>query len=309
MGKYYSLNLRERAGGAYLRGESCRSVSARFEIAPSTVVKWAALLKRQSNLQPGKVGGHRKRVLEPWRDFILARIADTPHLTLETLTALLARRGVTVSPVSVWNFLKAEGLSFKKTVYSREQLRPDVARKRRRWKRFQGRLDPHRLVIIDETWVKTNMAPLRGWGAKGGRVLGRAPQGQRRTLTFLAALRTGGLKAPCVFNGPINGEAFRAWVARMLVRALSPGDIVVMDNLGSHKSVETRQLIRYAGARLCFLPPYSPDLNLIDCACCTIGSSIISRPSPRSNRPCAPLRREPSRPSPYRPEKLSPQSH
>jgi len=108
------------------------------------------------------------------------------------------------------------------------------------------------------------MAPLRGWGPKGTRVLGRAPHGKWRTLTFLAALRANGLKAPCVFDGPVNGEAFRAWVAQMLVTELSPGDIVVMDNLGSHKGAETRNLIRSAGARLWFLPPYSPDLNPIE---------------------------------------------
>ncbi len=139
-----------------------------------------------------------------------------------------------------------------------------MARKRRFWKRIQVGLDPHRLVFIDETWVKTNMAPLRGWGPKGARLLGRAPHGKWRTLTFLAALRASGLTAPCVFNGPINGEAFRAWVASMLVETLSPGDIVVLDNLGSHKGAETRRLIRAAGARLWFLPPYSPDLNPIE---------------------------------------------
>jgi transposase len=119
-------------------------------------------------------------------------------------------------------------------------------------------------VFIDETWVKTNMAPLRGWGPKGTRLLGRAPQGRWRTLTFLAALRTRGLVASCVFDGPINGEAFRAWVAQMLLGELKAGDIVVMDNLGSHKGAEVRRLIRSVGARAWFLPPYSPDLNPIE---------------------------------------------
>lgn len=114
MGKFYSLDLRERAVSAYLGGESCRSVGARFKIAPSTVVKWAALLKRQGDLKPGKVGGHRKRVLEPHREFIVSRIKDTPHLTLGKLAELLGQRGVAISPVAVWSFLKAEGLSFKK---------------------------------------------------------------------------------------------------------------------------------------------------------------------------------------------------
>jgi DDE superfamily endonuclease len=119
-----------------------------------------------------------------------------------------------------------------------------------------------RLVFIDETWIKTNMAPLRGWGPKGERLHGFAPHGHWRTLTFVGALRYDQLTGPCVFDGPINGVCFRAYVEQQLVPVLKPGDIVVMDNLGSHKSAAVRQLIRQAGARLWYLPPYSPDLNL-----------------------------------------------
>lgn len=149
-------------------------------------------------------------------------------------------------------------------LFALEQLRPDIARKRRRWRSLQSRLDPERLVFIDETWVKTNMAPLRGWGPKGERLRGYAPHGHWRTLTFLGALRTSGMTAPCVFDGPINGEAFRAWVDQFLLPVLNPGDIVVMDNLGSHKGQEVRRLIRGVRARLWFLPAYSPDLNPIE---------------------------------------------
>jgi len=152
----------------------------------------------------------------------------------------------------------------KKTLFALEQNRPDVARRRARWKTLQGRLDPRRLVFIDETWIKTNMAPLRGWGPKGKRLRGFAPNGHWRTMTFLAALRYGGITAPCVFDGPINGECFRAYVDQQLVATLQPGDIVIMDNLGSHKSNAVRQAIRAVGARLWFLPPYSPDLNPIE---------------------------------------------
>ena len=127
------------------------------------------------------------------------------------------------------------------------------------------------------------MAPLRGWGPKGQRLRGFAPHGHWRTLTFLGALRCDRLAAPCVFDGPINGECFRAYVEQQLVPVLKPGDIVVMDNLGSHKSAAVRQMIRAAGARLWYLPPYSPT------------STRSSRPSPRSNTGCATLRKEPSR--------------
>lgn len=108
------------------------------------------------------------------------------------------------------------------------------------------------------------MAPLRGWAPRGVRLKGFAPHGHWRTLTFLGALRASGLTAPCVFDGPINGQAFQAYVEQVLVPTLRPGDIVIMDNLGSHKGKETRRLIRAAGARLWFLPPYSPDLNPIE---------------------------------------------
>jgi transposase len=132
------------------------------------------------------------------------------------------------------------------------------------WKKYQGRLDPRRLVFIDETWAKTNMAPLRGWGPRGQKLIAKAPHGRWRTLTFLAALRHDRIDAPCVIDGPINGETFRAYVEQFLVPTLNPGDLVVMDNLGSHKGQAVRQAIRAAGAKLFFLPPYSPDLNPIE---------------------------------------------
>jgi transposase len=119
-------------------------------------------------------------------------------------------------------------------------------------------------VFIDETWTKDNMAPLRGWGPRGARVRATAPFKRWKTMTFIAALRHDRLDAPCLFDGPINGEAFLAYVRTLLVPTLSPGDVVVMDNLGSHRGKPVRRAIRQAGARLLFLPKYSPDLNPIE---------------------------------------------
>jgi transposase len=161
-------------------------------------------------------------------------------------------------------FCGAKVCGSKKTLFALEQARTDIARRRQRWRAWQPFLAPERLVFIDETWIKTNMAPLRGWGPKGKRLRGFVPHGHWRTLTFLGALRHDGLSAPCVFDGPINGVFFRAYVEQQLVPILKPGDIVIMDNLGSHKSAAVRQMIRAAGARLWFLPPYSPDLNPIE---------------------------------------------
>src|SRR5882757_7658916 len=158
----------------------------------------------------------------------------------------------------------AKAAASKKTVFATEQDRPDIARRRAWWKRHQLKIDPARLVFIDETWAKTNMARTHGWWRRGFPLRAQVPHGHWRTMTFLAALRHDRIAAPCVIDGPINGESFRAYVEQQLVPVLQPGDIVVMDNLGSHKSAAIGQMIRSAGARLWYLPPYSPDLNPIE---------------------------------------------
>ena len=108
------------------------------------------------------------------------------------------------------------------------------------------------------------MAPLRGWAPRGQRLRAKVPHGKWKTMTFLAALRSDRVDAPWLIDGPINGERFRIYVERVLVPTLKPGDIVIMDNLGSHKGKAVRDLIRAAGAKLFFLPKYSPDLNPIE---------------------------------------------
>ena len=108
------------------------------------------------------------------------------------------------------------------------------------------------------------MAPLRGWAPRGRRLDAKVPYGHWRTMTLLAALRYDRIDAPCVLDQPINGQSFAQYVEQFLLPTLSPGDIVIMDNLGSHKRPAVRKAIRAAGAKLLFLPPYSPDLNPIE---------------------------------------------
>jgi len=131
---------------------------------------------------------------------------------------------------------------------------------------FDGQLDlePERLVFIDETWASTNMARLRGRAPKGDRLRASIPHGHWKTTTFIGGLRLTGMVAPMVLDGPINGVWFQAYVDQVLVPTLSPGDIVIMDNLGSHKRPGIRAAIEGAGARLIYLPPYSPDFNPIE---------------------------------------------
>jgi transposase len=152
----------------------------------------------------------------------------------------------------------------KKTVRASEQDRPDIAAERRRWQEGQKLLDPKRLVCIDETWVKTNMAPTHGRCRRGERLYAKVPYGHWKTTTFVAALRHDGITAPFVLDGPINGECFKAYVENVLVPTLSEGDIVLIDNLSSHKSPKIRIAIEATGAELHFLPRYSPDLNPIE---------------------------------------------
>jgi transposase len=114
MTRAYSNDLRERVVAAVAAGDSCRVVAARFGVAVSTVVKWSQRYRRTGSVAPGKMGGHRRRVLEPHRDFIVERIRRTPQLTLHRLKDELAARGVRVSHNAVWQFLRHEGLSFKK---------------------------------------------------------------------------------------------------------------------------------------------------------------------------------------------------
>jgi transposase len=129
-------------------------------------------------------------------------------------------------------------------------------------------------VFIDETWTSTAMTRMRGRAPAGQRVRAGVPYGHWKTTTVIAGLRTDGLVAPCLLDGPINREAFDACVEQVLVPELRPGDIVAMDNLSSHKGPVVRRLIEAAGAELLHLPPHSPDLNPIENAFAKLKASL-----------------------------------
>ena len=264
MPRALSNDLRERVARFTEKGGTCRQAASIFGVSVSSAVKWSQRHRETGSAAAKAVGGVRRDALAKDGDWVLARIAEKPDITLHALLAELEARGSSVSYGAVWRFTKRCGLSFKKTLHASEQNRPDIVHRRERWKRYQASIDPSRLVFIDETWVKTNMTPARGRCAKGQRLLAKVPHGRWRTSTFLAALRTDGLTAPCVIDGPINGDSFCAYVEQILVPALRVGDVVIMDNLGSHKRLHVRRAIRSAGAKLFFLPPYSPDLNPIE---------------------------------------------
>jgi len=139
-----------------------------------------------------------------------------------------------------------------------------VAEARHKWRQMQRELDPKRLVFIDESGFTTKMARLFGRSPRGERLITSMPHGHWKTLTFIAGLRHDRIVAPMVLDGPMDGAAFLAYTEKFLIPALSPGEIVVADNLSSHKVEGARELIEAAGAQFWPLPPYSPDLNPIE---------------------------------------------
>lgn len=139
-----------------------------------------------------------------------------------------------------------------------------MAAAREAWRALQPGLDPDKLVFIDETGASTKMARLRGRARRGQRCRASVPHGHWLTTTFTSALRRTALTAPMTLDGPMNGEAFRAYVEQVLAPTLSPGDIVIMDNLPAHKGAHVRAAIEARGAMLLPLPPYSPDFNPIE---------------------------------------------
>jgi len=149
-------------------------------------------------------------------------------------------------------------------VRAAEQKRPDVAQKREAWRKAQPDLAGRRLIFLDETGAATNMTRRYGWAPRGQRAVGYAPNGHWKTTTFLAGLTADGFIAPFVLDGPINQAIFTEYVRQFLVPVLEPGDIVILDNLSSHKGEEAAALIAACGAELRFLPPYSPDMNPIE---------------------------------------------
>ena len=154
----------------------------------------------------------------------------------------------------------------KKTVHADEQRRPDVAAARRQWRATQALHDARAYIFIDESGVTTDLLRRYGRSPRGMRLRDYTPCGHWQTHTVVAGLHVDGLIAPAVFDGPIDNPTFLAYVEQVLVPTLRQGDVVILDNLATHKQPEVQIAIERAGARLRFLPPYSPDFNPIEMA-------------------------------------------
>ena len=263
MPKPCSLELRERVVEAVESGASRREAAEWFDVSPSLAIKWMQRRHETGSIAPKPSGGSLSP-LEAHADFLLALIADHPDLTLDEIVAAMRKRRIPGSRSAVWRFFERHNISFKKSLRAAEQERMDVARARRRWMREQGMFDLARLVFIDETSTNTAMVRLRGRCPRGIRLIDHVPHGHWKTITFIAGLRRRAMVAPFMLDGPMNATSFMAYLKRCLVPTLKRGDIVMMDSLPVHKVAGVREAIEAAGARLRYLPKYSPDLNPIE---------------------------------------------
>src|SRR5215471_14017275 len=265
MPKPYSYDLRVRVIELIEAGSSRREAAELYGISPSVVVIWAQRWKQTGSISAKPSGGSISP-LEEHAEFLLDLIVEQPDLTLDEVVVAMSKAGIVGSRTAVWRFYERHDISFKKTLYAEEQRRADVVRARRRWMREQGLFDPARLVFIDETCTNTAMVRLRGRAPRGERLVGYAPHGHWKTITFVGGLRQRGMIAPFVLEGAINGPMFLAYVKQCLVPTLKRGDIVLMDHLPAHKVAGVAEAIEAAGATLIYLPKYSPDLNPIELA-------------------------------------------
>jgi hypothetical protein len=159
------------------------------------------------------------------------------------------------------------GSAIKKSLKAAEQLRPEIARARDLWidrrKPFFNK-SLARLIFIDETSTNTKLTKRTGWSERGQRYRTHAPFGSWKSQTFIAGLRCHGLTAPWIVDAPMNGRIFETWIETQFAPTLSPGDVVILDNVAFHKSPRAEELVKARGAWLLFLPAYSPDLNPIE---------------------------------------------
>ena len=254
MSRALSLDLRVRVVAAVAAGLSHRAAAARFGVSAASISRWRRRVRLEGDPGPRAAGGDRRSGrIEAHRALVLGLLAETPDITIDELRGLLA----------------GGGLSFGYGTIQRFLIRHNMTRKKKTgqsWRDGQAGLDPARLVFIDETWAKTNMARAYGRAPRGERLRMGRPHGHWKTSTFVAGLTLRGMIAPFVLDRPINRVAFETYVEKVLVPELRPGDIVVMDNLSSHKGPGVRHSIEAAGAEILFLPPYSPDLNPIEMA-------------------------------------------
>ena len=283
MPKPYSQDLRKRVVDFVEAGHSRRAAARHFDVSPSFVVNLMTAYRLRGSLVPKPVGGRRHAKLDPHRAFLLARLAEKNDITMPELAGELeAHCGAARGPIPPRSRAgsSAPAIAIKKTLLASECDRPDIRQAREQWtgeRQPRMRLEPHRLIFLDETGTTTKMTRLRGRSLKGQRLRAKAPFGHWKTQTFIAGLRCSALTAPFVIDAPMDRRIFETYVETQLAPTLENGDIVIMDNLPAHKSKIAEKAIRDRGAWVLFLPPYSPDLNPIEMAFAKLKALLRAR--------------------------------
>jgi transposase len=237
-------------------------VADRFAVSPAFVRRLKQRFRLTGSIAPKPHRGGPARKLQAHEEALLKAARERPDATPAEHKE---RLNLPASRVTVWRALRRLRISRKKkSTHAAEQGRPDVAEARRQWPGRLAGVKPEDLAFLDETGTNTAMHRTHGYGPVGQRVVAEAPLAGWKAVTFVGALTAGGLQAPWALEGAMNGEWFLAYVEQVLVPALRPGMVVVMDNLPAHKVAGVEEAIQGAGCRLLYLPPYSPDLNPIE---------------------------------------------
>ena len=265
MARPLSNDLRARLVAAVEGGMAARAAGRKLDISASAATGIIKQWRETGSYEPLQMGGHKRAALEEQIAFVEAMVTAHCDWSEEEMCAhICTERGIQVHPTTVGRFVRKKGWRFKKTVFASEQEREDIQQARTAWKQWQETCDPAKLVFLDETGAKTDMIRRYGRAKGGARCLDKAPGGHWKTMTLIAGLRIDDITAPWRLDRAMNGDAFKTYLATQLAPTLRPGDIVIADNLSSHKVAGVREIIKSCGATMIYLPPYSPDLNPIE---------------------------------------------
>ncbi len=262
--KAYSLDLRQRVVDAYERGEgTLTELAALFRVSLFFIQQMLRLHRRGERLEPKPHGGGAPTALnDKQRAVLRAAVADRPDATLKELQEVLAHKGrVTVSEATLCRELQKMNLPRKKKRFAASERNE---KKRRAFRRKAKIWDINQLLFVDEMGSNVSLARLYGRAEPGQRVVDTIPAARGENLSTIGALALDGVRAVMSIPGAVDGEVYQVFVQQVLAPRLRVGDIVFMDNVPTHKMVTIQEAITAVGARVEFLPPYSPDLSPIE---------------------------------------------
>lgn len=234
MGKPHPIELHARVVAFVEEGNSHREAARHIRVSPRFVNNMVILKRASGALAPARQGHLGGGKLSGHEDWVRVRLAENGDLTLDELCVELRARGVSVDRSTVCRLLHRLGFNHKKSLQGKRRVAPEIGRSRDLWINRRKRLfneSLERLIFIDETSTNTKLTKKTGWCAKGRRYRTHAPIGSWKSQTFIAGLRCHGLIAPFIVNAPMNNRIFETWIETQLGPTLSPGDVVILDNV------------------------------------------------------------------------------